>query len=611
MNSGAGRPVGSRGPWLALLALLGAGLAWWSWGRWTDPHIDFGNELYLAWQISEGRDLYAEMAHRNGPFSHYVNALWFTLFGVSLRTLVLCNLAILAAVCAMTFRIVRLSCGPRAAAVACAFQLVVFGFAQYGSIGNFNYVTPYQHFQTHGIALALGMILLLVEASRRAATWAWLAAGVCLGALFLGKVELFVPALAVAGLGLGRFVVLRRGAGQRALAAFAAGALLPVGVAWAGLATQMGAGVAARGVLGNWVHLGGALTRDAFYVHGAGLDSVGSNLALALVSAMGVVAFAAGVVFLDRQLPFVRARPGVCALAGAGAFGATSLTGWSWLPPGVGLLTAVVVVALWWPGLRRRLFPDHDDDWLALGLFAALALGLLVKLALRVRFGQYGFALAMPAALVVVVSLVSLLPATLRSTAGQDTGPRPGALAAALALGVVLACASWYWRVADRTFAQMGQRVGRGADAITFFAPERSLRPLLLERTRQRLAQRLEPQDTLLVVPEGVMFNYWLRRVNPTPYNLFLPTELEAFGEDAMIRDIARAPPDFILLVHRLSREFGVGPFGRDPRNGRALMSWIRRHYVPVLRVGAVPFTSGDFGTELLERRAHRARRVD
>ena len=51
----------------------------WSWGRWTDPQIDYGNELYIAWQLAEGKVLYGDLAHRNGPLSHAWNALLFTL----------------------------------------------------------------------------------------------------------------------------------------------------------------------------------------------------------------------------------------------------------------------------------------------------------------------------------------------------------------------------------------------------------------------------------------------------------------------------------------------------------------------------------------------------
>ena len=70
----------------AVHAIVFALLTWWSWRKWSDPIIDVGRELYVPWQITQGRVLYRDIASLFGPLSPYVNALWFTLFGVSLRT---------------------------------------------------------------------------------------------------------------------------------------------------------------------------------------------------------------------------------------------------------------------------------------------------------------------------------------------------------------------------------------------------------------------------------------------------------------------------------------------------------------------------------------------
>ena len=66
-----------------------------TWKTWADPVVDFGRELYVPWQITEGRVLYRDLAYHSGPLSPHVNALWFSLAGVSLDSLVRLNLAIL------------------------------------------------------------------------------------------------------------------------------------------------------------------------------------------------------------------------------------------------------------------------------------------------------------------------------------------------------------------------------------------------------------------------------------------------------------------------------------------------------------------------------------
>ena len=112
-------------------AALFLGLTWWSWRKWPDPLIDFGRELYVPWQITEGRVLYRDIESLFGPLSPYVNALWFRLFGVSLTTLVICNLAILAATTAGIYHIVRVSTDRTTATVAGLATLLLFGFSQY------------------------------------------------------------------------------------------------------------------------------------------------------------------------------------------------------------------------------------------------------------------------------------------------------------------------------------------------------------------------------------------------------------------------------------------------------------------------------------------------
>src|SRR5207249_8319465 len=86
--------AGVGGP--ALITIAAAGMLAWSWGRWPDPVLDFGRELYVPWQLADGKVLYEDIAYFNGPLSPYFNALWFRIFGASLRTLVYVNLAIVA-----------------------------------------------------------------------------------------------------------------------------------------------------------------------------------------------------------------------------------------------------------------------------------------------------------------------------------------------------------------------------------------------------------------------------------------------------------------------------------------------------------------------------------
>src|SRR5678816_4499382 len=94
---------------LALHAVTFVALTLWSWRKWADPLVDFGRELYVPWQLSQGKVLYRDLAYFNGPLSAYFNSILFRVLGVSLRTLVLANIAISAGVVVMIWRIFRLA----------------------------------------------------------------------------------------------------------------------------------------------------------------------------------------------------------------------------------------------------------------------------------------------------------------------------------------------------------------------------------------------------------------------------------------------------------------------------------------------------------------------
>jgi hypothetical protein len=581
-----------------VIALAFVLLTAWSWEKWADVHIDFGNELYVAWRLAEGDALYADIAQRNGPFSYYVNAVWFDLFGVSIRTLVFCNLAVLAAICAMSWCIFRRACGRLTATLTTLVLLCVFAFAQYIGIGNYNYVTPYHHCQTHGLALSLAMVLAFGEALRRAPRCWCAVAGVALGCVFLTKAELFVPAAAAAALGLALVAATARERALPAAGAFAVMAVLPVAAFFLYLGARMPAGLAWQGVLGNWMHLGSGPLGDPFYASIAGFNDVRGNLLAMLGAFAGIAVFAAVSLGADRLLGSGRATLPVSAAAGAGLFGV--LVSWPSIVPWFSLARALPLTAgLACAGLlvvcaRQRGDREALTRWGPLALYSLLALALLAKVALRVRFEHYGFALAMPATLLLVASLLHLLPARL--------APGRGALARALIAGALAASVVFFLGRSSEFYRRKDFPVGEGADRILAPSPFTSPRPKLIARALERLETLVPERGTLLVLPEGTSLNYWLRRRNPTRYNLFLPTEIAAFGEQAMLAELRAHPPDVVALVHRRWDEFGVGSFGVDPRNGRRLMAWVERRYERVTRLGAEPFGSEGFGVVLLRR---------
>jgi hypothetical protein len=589
--------------WYAGVAANACGflvLAWLTWGKWTDVTIDFGRELYVPWQMSEGKVLYQDIAYRNGPLSQLWNSFLFRTFGVSLRTLVWFNLALLAVICGLLFRLFRIACGSVTATLVCLYFITVFAFGQYTGIANYNYVTPYQHYQTHGVFLTLLMINAFVAALDRRLLLNTATAGFLLGLLFLTKVELFAPAAAAAGAG---FAVLMIGGALRKLAAialFACFALIPVLAAFALLSTQMDASDAWTGVLGNWPHLGTALGGDPFYIRRAGFDDPTGHTLRAISRLLAIVVFACGLVALDRWVPIrTQARPRVALVSGLvillGIVFGPSFISWHELARALPLTSVVLVVALAATLWRHRHNPDAVRRTAPLLMIGVWGLILIGKIILNAQIRHYGFVLAMPATLLLIAGTLELYRVRKSSGGGQ--------IIRAVSLALVAGSACYFLQDSLAHYAVRDFPVGDGGDRILVARPEVSRRGLIVSNALTLLEEWLPEDGTLLVLPEGTSINYWLRRENPIRFDLFLPTELRAFGGDrVVIRELDANPPSMIALVHRDHREFGVEPFGVDPRNGRDLMRWVKQNYTSLGDIGPEPFTSRLFGITILRR---------
>ncbi len=565
-------------------------LTFWSWRKWPDVQLDFGRELYFAWRLVEGEALYRDLADKNGPLSHAVNALWMRLGGVSLTSVVVGNLAVLAAVTLLARSFVERATDRGTALLAAVVLLGGFGFGQYVLVGNYNFVCPYNAYQTHGLLLGI-VALSAAEALVRTGRARWGAAlGAALGLAFLTKAELFVPAAVVAGTGLLLARASRPGAASgRVYAAFAAGTIAPPFVAFLWLAARMPADLAARGVLGNLLHLGSSTLADPFYRRAMGLDAPVANLTAALVATAAVAAVA----FAGAGIGRVAARGGppsraLCLGAGVLAFAVAALATPSapWFATARALplvCLAVAVGAAWRVGTGRG-----SSRAVAFLLWSLYALALLGKIALAARFQQYGFVLALPATLLLVALLVGVLPERL---AGGGAG---APLHRAVMIGLVLAGVFTLLRVSDAWYARKTVPVGRGGDAILALPPSVDPRGAVVAQALDALATLVPADATLLVLPEGAGVNYWLRRRNPTRFTNFTPEEIAAAGgEDAVLAALRAGHPDFVLLLPRDGQEFGLGEFGRDPRWGARIGAWVEATYQRVTTITAPGASAG------------------
>lgn len=142
------------------------------------------------------------------------------------------------------------------------------------------------------------------------------------------------------------------------------------------------------------------------------------------------------------------------------------------------------------------------------------------------------------------------------------------------------------------------------ADLFYSVGPQWGPRGEVARKTLAAIEKLIPPDATMVTMPEGVMLNYLTRRRNPTPYINFMPVELAIFGEDEILRSLEDTRPDYVVLVHKRTEEYGYPLFGADPNFGKRTLDWVYREYAPVGLIGFAPLQKEEnFGVRIMRRK--------
>jgi len=228
-------------------------------------------------------------------------------------------------------------------------------------------------------------------------------------------------------------------------------------------------------------------------------------------------------------------------------------------------------------------------------LMAALALALLARMILNARIYHYGYYQAALAAILVPAILIGELPHRMGLGRKGATVIAIGTLAL-LVPGVMISC-DWSQKVLGaKTFP-----VGTGGDQFYAYSPEIDPTGEIVNAVSLAL-QEAPPHQTLLVLPEGVMINYLARRPNPIAPVIYYSMATEG-REDRIVEDLERHPPDWVVIISRSIREFGIERYGEQPDEGQQILSWVKKNYKTVASEGGDPLDDSQHGVVMLTRK--------
>lgn len=574
----------------------------WSWGKWSDPIVDFGRELYTPWQLSQNKSLsIGEGAIDNtssivtlfGPFSQYFNATWFRVLGDGAWTLYSVNLVLAFLAVGMVFVLFRRLTDELTALAVCVVQILVFTFSQYFVVSGYNFIAPYAHEAVHGLLLLVTGVLFWQEFLTRESP-RWLAgSGVCFGLALLTKLEPALSSVAcsvaiVFWLGLVKFR-----AGSRSLnisifiAAFCTAPICCIGL----LSAQMPLEQALRVTVGAFAGLKHPEVAElAFYKKISGFDTplarLNDIIAVAIILLVALAILYLFNRYLRRQIR--SQKPGgqrLLVIVGVAAvFFLRGYINWEQVARVLPVIAGGVFAWSTIVGCRKLLSiivasedspgPSEASDrarLLTLNLWAVLAMTSLLKTLLWSRLLHYGFTLSLPAALMCVAIVCYWLPKRLGTT-------QTVSLIRGLCAGLVFVGAFSLWERANMIYSRKTTQISTATEKLLVLDAQTDPRSEVLQPLLNYLEDNADEEETLAVFPEGISINFYLRMENPSPYINLMPPELLIFDDKEILSALKSSPPDWIVLWPKDVKEYGVEPFG-SPGYGEGLLGWTRSHY--------------------------------
>ena len=592
---------------LIIILLTGLVMALISWLKWHDLLIDFGEQVYVAWRLSEGEVLYKDIIYGYGPLSSYTHALLFKIFGPGINVLVGFNLLVVTGLSVLIYFLFK-KLANSLTGFLCAFVfLTLFAFAQYQGGGNYNFICSYVYSLPHGVALSfLALFFFLKFLESFQPKYLAISGGV-VGLVYWTKMEVFVALSFSLLLGLLTSWIQRQ-LGKRELVREAlitlATFMVPVILFYLYFLTKMPLKEVFLTLPSPFSFLGqvGSLKQFQLNQWILGFDQPVSNLLklfqyfFVLITILGLVIGVDSL--LSNSSKHIKQIALLFSVALAGLLYVISPQ-IPWLYLGRPLpLISLLITGYYAVRLARSLKNNQETgNDLFLMVFSLFSTMILLKMILNTHIFHYGFALALPATLLVIFTILFLIPEhfnTLRKSRGFYK---------AVSLTLILFFVYAHVRLEYQVSQFKTLPVSQGRDLILDYDPMLESRGVIVNQTLDYLKQKLQPGIEIATVPYGSMINYLSRHPHPLPILNFNPYNVTLFGEESYLKSLQNASSPYILLVHGDTGILMKGKrfFGKD--YGGKAFSWIMQNYTLEQQFGETPFSKNGFGIQILKRR--------
>ncbi len=575
--------------WISLIIwMMGLFMAWISWLKWPDLIIDYGEQLYIAWRLSEGEVLYKDINYFYGPLSSYLHAILFKLFGANFLIIISFNLFLIALTTWLIFRIFS-SIGTHTSALFSSLIFVtVFAFSQYLWMGNHNFVCSYVYDITHGIFLTLASIYQLTELIKNQKTKNLFFLGFLTGLVFLTKFEVAlawgITVITILSYYFYHHVPVQKSKIREVLI-FILSSLLPLAIFFFYFSFHYSFTEAFLTLLKPWTYAFNPSIRDLpFYKSVMGINQLKENILINVKFAGLGAALILVLVFFNYTL----LKKKINNFSHFG-FSVIFLLGFYFLffntIPWLEILRPVPLILF--SAILFFLIKYHKETnsnrkiLLPLIAFSLFSLLLLIKIIFKTHVYHYGAALALPGTLILAKLLIDEIPTWIKKRRINNLFLKTSIY------GMLVLFIFAHIKISYSYYDKKILPVNQNEDLLIGYSPYITPRDMNFKIALSYIEETIEPDQEFYSFPTGTLLNFLAKRKNSNPNISFNPGTWKLVGENIILDSLKDSPPHFIVIVFHDYLEFKYRFFGVD--FGQNIYQWINENYQSIHQIGHHP----------------------
>ena len=510
-----------------------------SYAHWGDIIIDCGREVYVPYAITQGKVLYKDIFCIYGPFPYLFNAFFLKILPFKLNTYyaigAMFGLSYILGVylCARNFLSKLVS---MAMCALVMYAVVLDNFI-------FNYILPYSYAIVFASVFSIWILYFLINyAKTKNANYLYYSA-ILWGGICASKIEFIPVIIPIAVL----YLLLEKDK-LRVFFKFVVYSLIIPFISYLVLFCQ---GLAISDLIKNAKYLAEMLNADTlkhfygnFCVSGFNLEVFISNLknTISLIFT-GAIFFV--LIFLALKRKKHALKYSLIVIVSLFYFAILMFQGihpqiiFSMLP----YICTIIFIAKLVRFIRGKEYKSIESIATLILFLFAIATSLKSYHSLQLGFyGTYSFA---PLLICVILFLKELLEMEFIYSTKRQCDQ------AIFTFLIVLTL------VFANIFAL--QIIKEDSSVKTKFGTVKMEKQnaLALSEAISYLAEHSRKDDSLLVLPEGIMINYLTQKSWDFYQTSFIPLDFETFGEDNIIKEVTNKKPDFIMFIKRDTSEYG------------------------------------------------------